>query len=743
MKKTFILRVKGIVQGVGFRPFVFNLAVEKGLKGYVLNDSNGVEVGFEASRDEADQFALDIKRLAPPLSHVVSVTVFDGTETGYEGFCIRKSADTEGVTFVSPDACVCPDCLNELFDEQDRRYLYPFINCTNCGPRYSIIESIPYDRKATTMSEFKMCADCADEYSQPSDRRFHAQPDCCPVCGPDVYGFGKRGIEALDEAVSAVNNGGILAMKGLGGYHLICDALNKEAVQKLRSLKRRGEKPFAVMCKNIETLQKYRQLTDTEKTILSSPQSPVLLLDWENPPFVDGINPMGSNVGVMLAYTPLHALLMSRLNTDFIIATSGNLRDEPICIDEIEAEKTLNYYTENFLHHNRRIHNRVDDSVVAVADGFPYVLRRARGFAPYPIMLPESLESCVAGAGAHLKNSLCIASNNYAFTGQYIGDLDNPQTRDFYAETYNKMKLLLGLEPEIIVTDLHPDYYSTRFASDTGVKTEKLQHHLAHFYAVLGENGHKGDALGIILDGTGLGSDGKVWGGELFKRRNGIITRPAHLPYVLQPAMDTSAKKPVMMLVSLLKSYGLERYSDILYDRFPEIKSLLKLTEKMVETGLNSIETSSTGRIFEAAGALITCKAENDFEAHLAIKNEYIADKNIKDFYSADIMNPAGLFAGLFHDLSKGVDASVCSARFHNGFAEMLVKSCLHHADGIDTVALSGGVFQNMLLLRRVKEQLALNGFKVLIHGRIPANDGCISLGQVLSLVYKDKLDLI
>ncbi|QAR32293.1 carbamoyltransferase HypF [Geovibrio thiophilus] len=742
MTKTYIIRIKGIVQGVGFRPFVYNLAAERGLKGYVLNDSKGVQIGLECSYDAARSFAEDVRRLAPPLSHIISTEITEGSESAFKGFEIRESVDTDGLTLVSPDVALCPDCRRELFDTSDRRFNYPFINCTNCGPRYSIIKSIPYDRRMTTMSAFDMCADCASEYKNPADRRFHAQPDCCPVCGPQAYGFGLEGDAALNRAADAVNSGEILAMKGLGGYHLICDALNEAAVGKLRELKRRGEKPFAVMCADVQTLEKYRTLSDTERNIIASPQAPILLLDWENPPFPDSVNPMGSNIGVMTAYTPLHALLMSRLNTDFIIATSGNLRDEPICIDEADAQQRLKYYTDNFLHHNRDIHNRVDDSVVAVAGGFPYVLRRARGFAPYPVMLPFEADKQVAGAGAHLKNGICFASGAYAFPSQYIGDLDNPETRDFYTETWGKMKNLLGIEPQTVITDIHPDYFSTRYAAETGAEVVTLQHHLAHFYAVLGENGHKGDALGLILDGTGLGTDGRIWGGELFVRKDQYVTRAARLPYILQPAMDTAAKKPAMMLVSVMKSYGLEKYADFLYGRFPEMRAALRLTEKMVETGFNSIETSSTGRLFEAAGALVSGIAENDFEAHLAIKLEYMADKTVTDSYHTEPMNPAGLFDGLFSDLASGTDSAVCSARFHNGFARMLTAACIKYAAGIKTVALSGGVFQNMLLLDRVTTLLRQNGFTPLIHGRIPANDGCISLGQVCGYVYGDDIKL-
>lgn len=740
MIKNYILKIQGIVQGVGFRPFVYLLAKEYGLNGYVLNNSQGVEVGIRCSFELAADFAEKIKKLAPPLSHIVSIKIEAGEDELFDSFNIVSSEHVEGLSLVLPDICICNDCKNELIDNKDRRHEYPFINCTNCGPRYSIIKSIPYDRKLTTMSEFEMCPACLAEYENPENRRFHAQPNCCPDCGPNVFSSKNYGKKALAEIVSSIDEGQIVAVKGLGGYHLMCDALNEQAVAKLRFLKQRGEKPFAVMCKDVSILEKYVTLNDIEKNMISSPQSPVLLIDWQSHPFSQLINPLGNNIGVMVAYTPLHFLLMSKLKTDFIVATSGNLRDEPICIDEVEAENSLKKFTNIFLHHNRKIHNRVDDSVVTATGGFPYVLRRARGFAPYPVMLPVGLEKTVAGAGAYLKSTICFAGENFAFPSQYIGDLDNPETRDFYSETWQKMEKLLDITPEVVITDLHPDFYSTRFGLEKAENHMSVQHHLSHFYAVLGENGHKGDALGLILDGTGLGADGKIWGGEFFIRKDKAVRRAVHLPYIFQPAMDTAAKKPAMMLMSLMKSYGLEKYSDFVYKRFPEHSQMLKLTEKILETRLNSIETSSAGRLFEAAGAITFGAVENDFEAHLAIKFEYTADKLVTDYYETDLMNPAGLFEGLFKDLILNVSPALCSARFHNGFAKMLVDVCKTYCEGINSVALSGGVFQNMLLLNRVLALLKSNNFKPLLHEKVPANDSCISLGQVCSYVYGDKI---
>jgi hydrogenase maturation protein HypF len=739
MTKLYLIRVRGIVQGVGFRPFVYRLAAEAGLKGYVFNDSDGVEICLECERSEAEAFGERLKLLAPPLSHIVSIKVSETKGESFGSFEIRISGHTEGLTLVPPDVAICDDCRRELLDKTDRRYSYPFINCTNCGPRYSIIKSIPYDRAATTMAEFEMCPDCAAEYSDPADRRFHAQPDCCSLCGPEVYMDGLSGHAAIEKAAGLVNLGGIIAIKGLGGYHLICDAANDTAVEKLRKLKNRGEKPFAVMCADVENLEKHRALSETEKNIITSAQAPVLLLDWGNPPFSESVNPMGKNIGVMLAYTPLHILLMKKLKTDFIIATSGNLRDEPIASSEDEASSRLRHYTKHILHHNREIHNRVDDSVAAEVRGAPYLLRRARGFAPYPVMLPSETAKCVAGAGAHLKSSVCFASKNFAFVSQYIGDLDSPETRDFYSETWCRMSAMLGLRPELAVIDIHPDYYSTRFAAELGVETVELQHHLAHFYAVLGENFCTDDAIGLILDGTGLGTDGRIWGGELFVRKEKKVTRAAHLPYMVQPGMDTAAKKPVMMLVSLMNAYGLQKYNDYMYRRFSRYKDMLKLTEKMVASGLNSVKTSSTGRIFEAAGSLLSGLAENDYEAHLAVKAEYMADTAEHGAYEADLMNPAGLFHGLFRDMASGVLPSACSARFHNGFAQMLTESCEKYSSGIKTVALSGGVFQNMLLLKKVIFLLEQKGFRVLTHSKVPSNDGCISLGQVCAVLSGEK----
>ncbi|WP_022851072.1 carbamoyltransferase HypF [Limisalsivibrio acetivorans] len=722
------IRIKGIVQGVGFRPFIYRLAHERGISGSVHNHSGGVEILCDCSSPEG--FINDIKRFAPPLAHI-SFVEYDRTDadTG-EGFRIIESKQGGGFTLIPPDSALCPDCRRELFDSNDRRHRYPFINCTNCGPRYSIMKSLPYDRPNTVMDEFTMCPDCASEYADPADRRFHAQPDCCSLCGPEISMGELKGEDALKCTVELINSGGIVSVKGLGGYHLVCDACNDSAVLRLRELKRRGDKPFAVMCREPGVV-----MGEGERSLFESPQAPVVLLKAEGASVSEYINPMGDDIGFMMPYTPLHELILDGVSSGYIVATSGNLRDEPIAASEDEAEENLGHYTSHFLHHNREIHNRLDDSVTACVDGVPYVIRRARGFAPWPVMLPEKTERGIAGMGAHLKSTVCLASDEYAFVSQYIGDLDNPGTRDFFDETFIKLKRLLGMEPDILVTDLHPDYHSTRFAHDEGAEVVQVQHHLAHMYSCCAENGISGDCIGVILDGTGLGSDGNIWGGEVFLRRGGVISREAHLPYTPQPGMDAAAKKPWMMAVSYIRSFSehkAEEYID---------NNMLPLVQGMLKSGTNCIDTSSAGRLFEGAGSLLLGIDENDFEGHAAMALERAADTSVTELYETNGFSHGGLISGLLDDIKAKTPIGTVSARFHNGFARMILDLCIEirSRTGICDAVLSGGVFQNLLLLRRSVEFLRGAGFNVHIHSRVPANDGGISLGQVYAYTAGEK----
>lgn len=729
--KTYRIKVKGIVQGVGFRPFIFRLAEEYGIKGYVTNSSSGVEIEAVCTPKTLEKFISDIKKKCPPLANIIGISSETVPDAGYVSFSIEPSKVSAGLTLVPPDTAMCPDCASEIFDPENRRYGYPFTNCTNCGPRYSIIQSIPYDRPKTTMSKFRMCPECQQEYDNPADRRFHAQPNACPVCGPMVYMGRHAGADAVAEAAKIIDSGGIVAVKGLGGYHIICDASQDIPVKTLRNLKNRPDKPLAVMCSE-ETIRKYCR-NEAELKLFTSPQAPIVLMETDAP-VSRQTSPMSSSIGFMAPYTPLHALLLDACKTDFLIATSGNRKDEPIAKDERTAEKALKDFTPYFLHHTRPIHNRVDDSLAAVENGTPYILRRARGFAPYPVMLPSAVDGCVLSLGAHLKNTVTIAKDRYAFVSQYTGDLDNPETCSFFEETIEKMKDLYGLEPDSVACDLHPEYFGSRYAKELGLPVQKVQHHIAHMMACMAENGLKDDVLGVILDGTGLGTDGTIWGGEFFVMKDRKITREYHLPTVPQPGMDGAAKNPGRMLISYLHKYGLlEEYTGTLVDRLFIPEKDIRLTVNMIEKNINCISTTSAGRLFESLGAAVTGTVKNLFEAHAAMKLEGAASgaavtKEIPDFVKSNDFYKE-LFRYSIDRTAQNADISETAMNLHVYIAHRLsykIKTiCEKH--NIDDVVLSGGVFQNLLLMRLLRKTSGLNLHR---HKSVPPNDSCISLGQ-------------
>lgn len=750
--KTFLVKVQGVVQGVGFRPFIYNLAKKLNLPGEVKNTSSGVEITVNTkNKKEVAKFIEIIKTDAPLLSHIVDIQFKEIEFKYFDEFKIIKSESKNDITFVTPDAALCKECENELFNPNDRRYLYPFINCINCGPRYSIIKEIPYDRENTTMSIFKMCKECEEEFNSVVNRRFHAQPNCCSICGPNVYTKNNKGFDAIKEVAKVVNDGGIIALKGLGGYHLICDATNDEAVKKLRIYKKREYKPFAVMIKDLNILtDKYKlKLSNTEKLIITSPQSPILIINWPNHPLSEYVNPLNNRLGIMIAYTPLHKLLLNLINTDFIIATSGNLRDEPITIDEESAEKTL-HFVDLFLHHNRPIHNRVDDSVATVINNQIYILRRARGFAPYPIMLKKSLNKVVLGVGTHLKNTISLGVKNYIFPTQYIGDLDNIKSIKFFEETVDKIQKLFKSKADLIITDLHPDYYTSKYASKINKPQISLQHHVAHFFSVMAENGIEDNCIGIIFDGLGLGCDKKIWGGEIFTFCKGILERYKHIDYSLQIG-DASSKKPFLMIISYLKKYNLLKENTLLLKNIYNIDdNEISFINSLLDKKLNCIETSSMGRLFEAVGSLLSGVKENEFEGHTAIILESIAEQSddIEDYYKTSLDDTIGiknLIKGVIEDLIKGVQKEIIARKFHNSIANMILNICMKIRDekNLTNIALSGGVFQNIILTKKTVKLLNNAGFKVALHQKLPPNDGGISAGQVYYYYLKTnkKLD--
>ncbi|MGA1862277.1 carbamoyltransferase HypF [Deferribacter thermophilus] len=744
--KTFQINIQGIVQGVGFRPFIYNLAKKFNLNGEVKNTSSGVEIKLNCKdENELTNFINEIKNSAPLLSHIVNIKYYEIKNQIFSDFIIIKSESKNDITFVSPDAAICLDCEKELFDQNDRRYLYPFINCINCGPRYSIIKQIPYDRCNTTMSIFDMCNSCENESNDMKDRRFHAQPNCCHKCGPSVFTKNNKGLDAIIEAAKQIDDGKIIAVKGLGGYHLICDATNNEAVVNLRNFKKRDFKPFAIMVKDLKTILKYKDsLSEIEKFILTSPQAPITIIKWPNYPLSNLVNPLNDKIGIMLAYTPLHKILLSFTKTDFIIATSGNLKDEPIAISEKEAEETLSF-SELFLHHNRPIHNRVDDSVVTIVNNEVYTLRRARGFAPYPIMLNNNLNKVIIGLGAHLKNSISLGVKNYIFPSQYIGDLDNAKSTKFFEETVNKLQKLFDVKYDIAITDLHPDYYTSRYAKEQNKPILKVQHHIAHFFSAMAENGKEDNCIGIIFDGLGLGCDKKAWGGEIFTFNKGRLDRYSHLDYSLQIG-DATAKKPYLMMISYLIKYNLlDRYIELLIKQYGIDKKEINFIKNILNHKLNCIETSSIGRLFEAVGSLLSRVKENEFEGHTAILLESFAEKSkTNDYYPLKIKDKridfGNLIIYLLEDLSKNERIEDIALKFHNSISKIILDICLKIKleKSLKDVVFSGGVFQNLILTEKTAELLKQNGFNVFLHKKIPPNDGGISAGQVYYYYIKN-----
>ncbi|MDR0454767.1 MAG: carbamoyltransferase HypF [Deferribacteraceae bacterium] len=729
--KSLKITISGVVQGVGFRPFTANLAVRLGVKGAVLNTGGGVEITASGDEESLKQFIHSLRTGYPPQAHIAE---FETNEIPYfqsDNFEILPSAGKAGTVFIPVDIAVCPDCAHEMADPADRRYGYPFINCTQCGPRYSIIKALPYDRETTTMAEFEMCPDCMAEYDSPDNRRYHAQPDACTVCGPQVYINGLTGREAVLKAAELVDNGEIVAVKGLGGYHLICDATNSETIAHLRELKKRYVKPLAVMCAEIP-----ENLPDAVKTALASPQAPIIITEWENCPLPQIINPMGNTVGLMPAYTPLHKQLLMFTRTKYIVATSGNIRGEPMVAEPEEAERTLAGFTSHFLHHNRKINNRIDDSVAVYMAGSARLLRRGRGYAPFPVTFSKRFcfNGAVFAAGAHLKSTITVAKGRYAFVSQYIGDLDNVSSFEFYKTAYKQMCALLRCEPAEAVCDKHDGYFSSSFAKSLGIPVTQIQHHKAHLYAAMAEHGLTDNVIGVIMDGTGYGDDGTVWGGEIFTFKNGEITRDYHLQTVPQAGGDAAVKYPSRMAQSWLMTAGVwdENYW---CGRMRLDKKIAALNAGMINGRLNTLLSSSAGRLFESVGAMALGITENEFEAHSAMAFEAVAGNDFTLYpYSVKDGKIAvsDMIRGIAADIRNGVDVKAVSSRFHYTFARAMADCCasLSKEKGIKDVVLSGGVFQNKLLLEQLSYMLAVEGLNCLTHINVPANDGCISLGQ-------------
>ncbi len=745
------LVVRGIVQGVGFRPFVYGLAVRHQLAGFVGNDSQGVFIEVEGPPDAIDAFIGELRAHPPPLASIESIASEALPPKGETAFVIVASAQQAGAsTSISPDVAICADCLRELFDPSDRRYRYPFINCTNCGPRFTIIRDIPYDRAQTTMASFAMCPRCAAEYHDPTNRRFHAQPNACPDCGPRVW-FERPGQAvvwddaAIRAAQDALRAGQIVAMRGIGGFHLACDATSDAALQALRARKGRVDKPFALMVRDLDAARALAEVSDAEAELLTSPARPIVLLRRRPDARVSPLVAPGNGyLGLMLPYSPLHYLLLDGLAQPLVM-TSGNLSDEPICKDNEEARARLAGLADAFLFHNREIHIHCDDSVMRVLDGAPLPIRRSRGYASFPVRLPRPAPMLVA-AGGELKATFCITRDQNAYLSQHIGDMENLETLRAYERAVDHFVRLFRLRPEAVVCDLHPGYLTTqwaeRFAASHGLPLFKVQHHHAHIAACLAEHGFDPDerVIGVSFDGTGYGIDGAIWGGEVLIADCRAFQRAAHLKYTPLPGGDAGIKRPYRVALAHLWAAGIPWEADLpcVAACPPDEQRVLR---RQLERRLNSPLTSSAGRLFDAVAALIGVRQVITYEAQAAIELEALCDQDEAGRYpftieDADVLvlDPAPMLRAIVDDLRAGVRRESIAAKVHNTLAKIIVEVSilLRERSRVKVVALSGGVFQNVTLLRQARAQLQAAGFRVLTHQAVPPNDGGLALGQAV-----------
>lgn len=792
------VRVAGIVQGVGFRPFVHALAGSLGLTGFVGNDESGVLLEVQGDRAAVGKFLAELSERPPALAVVERVTVAEAavrTEAG--GFVITASSSTgRAATLISPDTATCEDCLAELHDPADRRYHYPFVNCTNCGPRFTIVTGVPYDRSSTTMAGFPMCPECAREYHDPADRRFHAQPVCCPGCGPTLSLLSAAGVplnaargaapdpDAMSGAVRLLRAGAVLAVKGLGGFHLAAPAggpVGEQAVARLRAGKHRADKPFAVLVADLDSARELVEVDEVAAGLLTSRRRPIVLLPRRPGARLAGqVAPGNSHVGVLLPYTPLHHLLVGQL-AEPIVLTSGNVSDEPIAFRDEDALARLAPIVDAFLSHDRPIHIRVDDSVLRVVDGAPALIRRSRGYAPEPLPLAWSAPRAVLGCGAELKSTFCLARGEHAFLSHHIGDLENYETLRSYTEGVTHFRRLFEITPAVLVHDIHPEYLSTKYAldhPDVGAGRAELlavQHHHAHLASCLADNGVAGPVLGVACDGLGYGTDGTLWGGEIMVASLVTFRRLAHLEQVPMPGGAAAIREPWRMAAAYLRLvYGpgdpppggcaLVRRQGERWDKLAALLDVARIDPAVglldgavgglsggagpsggAGRGVNAPMTSSAGRLFDAVAALVGLRDRVNYEGQAAVELEQRVDHAERDWYpvrqEGPLIRGTDLVRGVVDDLGAGVDVGVIAARFHNGLVEALAGACVRARaeTGLGVVALSGGVFQNVVLTRRLGARLRADGFQVLTHRRVPTNDAGISLGQVSIAIGRDR----
>ena len=742
--------IQGIVQGIGFRPFIYNLAKKFDLNGFILNTSSGVEIEVEGDSENIEQFFKTIENNNLPLAHITSIERISLSPANYQDFIICESvASTERTTLISPDICVCKDCLAEMRNPKDRRYRYPFINCTNCGPRYTIIEDVPYDRLKTSMRNFQMCEDCQQEYDNPTNRRFHAQPNACPVCGPQVELLNSKKekldtIEPIIKTIELLKHGYVFAIKGLGGFHLTVDAENNDAVIRLRQRKNREEKPLAIMSADLNRIHQFAHISPEEEALLTSPQRPIVLLKKKVPNMIaDQVAPKNPNIGVMLAYTPLHYLLLDDEEILALVMTSGNLSEEPIVIDNDEAFELLDKIADYFLIHNRDIYLRSDDSVVRKIDSETRIPRRSRGYVPQPIFLHKEFPKILA-CGAELKNTICLTKGKNAFISQHIGDLKNMESYEFFDLTVRHLKRILDIEPEIIAYDLHPDYLSTRYALEqSGAELIGVQHHHAHIASCMLEHGFEEPVMGLSFDGTGYGLDGNIWGGEVLLVDEAKFSRLANFDYVSMPGGDMAIKEPWRMAISYLHYVYKDNFWNLKLPLFYQFKeNKIRFIVNMIDKGLNCPKTSSLGRMFDGISSLLGICNHSTYEGQAAIMLEMeINDQRTDEFYNYEwskgkesyLISPTPIIQGIVNDFMSGIGSNLISYKFHLTLIKLFTDLCfqLKKQTGIDKIVLSGGVFQNANLLAGLSRELRIKGLNVFSHSKVPTNDGGIALGQV------------
>ena len=782
---TKMIRVYGIVQGVGFRPTVSRHAMARGIRGSVSNKGPYVEIFAQGKQQDVDGFIGDIENKPPKRAAILKLLVEPVEELEkFTQFDIIESEKTKGEIFVSPDIAICDECKEEMFDPKNRRYLHPFINCTCCGPRLTILDSLPYDRERTSMKEFPMCPSCADEYHNPDTRRYDAQPVCCNDCGPEVYLIGReeRGREAITYTRKTIASGGIVAIKGIGGFHLCCDATSEEAVQRLRKLKRRPVKPFAVMAQDLETVKEVCQVSEEQEKILDGHQKPILLLDKlinqsnkqeTGGKLCESIAPGNPKVGVMLPYAPVQLLLFhydDRIEMPkLLVMTSGNTSGAPICRDDHEAVEELSYLCDCILSHDRKIRIRADDSVMDFYKGEPYMIRRSRGYAPLPFMFSTPWKGQVIAAGGELKNTFCIGVDNRFYPSPYVGDLEDLRTVKALKETIGRLETLLEVQPEVVVCDLHPKYNSTVVAEELELPVLKVQHHYAHILSCMAENDCEEKVIGVSFDGTGYGTDGTIWGGEILMADHQEFTRIGSIEPFVQVGGDVSAKEGWRIAVSLIwQNTGNPE------ETLATVQKLGLCTEQeakvlvtMAQRKLNAVISTSAGRLFDGVSAILGIRRASTFEGEASTALEFAAEawraqeiqkknvdirvKSLKPWMSEKtdipesegtsgssteerkfILNTGDIVAHLVQEKLAGEDSGKLAYEFHRALAEQILAACeaAEQETGIKKVALSGGVFQNRLLLELVDDGLAERGFEVLKHSLIPPNDGGIALGQ-------------